>query len=310
MAIRVMEIPAAEAESACAKRRAAAYARVSTDHEDQVTSYEAQVEYYTYYVRGRSDLKFAGVYTDEGITGTSTKRREGFKQMIADALNGKIDLIITKSVSRFARNTVDLLSTIRLLKEHGTEVYFERENISTFDSRGELLLSITASIAQEEARSVSENCKWGQRERFSKGKVTVPFKRFLGYDRGEDGSLVVNESQAATVRRIYADFLNGATPYAIAKTLTAEHIPTPGGKEVWSRNVVKSILTNEKYKGEALLQKVYTADYLTKEKRKNNGEVTRYYVTGSHEPIIPPETWAKVQEEFEKRKPHNTAVSE
>lgn len=309
MAIRVMEIPAAVPSGKVKRRRAAAYARVSTDHEDQVTSYEEQVEYYTYYIKERSDLKFAGVYTDEGITGTSTKRRTGFKRMVADALDGKIDLIITKSVSRFARNTVDLLSTIRLLKEHGVEVYFERENISTFDSRGELLLSIMASVAQEEAHSVSENCKWGQRERFSKGKVTVPFKRFLGYDRGENGELVVNEKQAVTVRRIYDDFLSGKTPYAIAKALTAEHIPTPGGKEVWSKNVVKSILTNEKYKGEAMLQKVYTVDYLTKEKRKNNGEVTRYYVTGSHEAIIPPETWARVQEEFEKRKPHKTAVS-
>ena len=304
MAIRVKEIPAAASTVGEIKsRRAAAYARVSTDHDDQATSYTAQVEYYANYIRERSDLEFAGVYTDEGITGTSTKRRAGFKRMIADALDGKIDLIITKSVSRFARNTVDLLSAIRLLKERGVEVYFERENIRTLDSRGELLLSIMASVAQEESRSISENCKWGQRERFSKGKVTVPFKRFLGYDRGEDGSLVINEEQAVTVRRIYDDFLSGKTPYAIAKDLTAEHIPTPGGKEVWSRNVVKSILTNEKYKGDALLQKVYTVDYLTKEKRKNNGEVTRYYVEGSHEPIIEPQKWQRVQEEFERRKP-------
>lgn len=302
MAIRVMEIPAASAPESAKRRRTAAYARVSTDHEDQITSYAAQVEYYTYYIRGRSDMEFAGVYTDEGITGTSTKRREGFKRMVADALAGKIDLIITKSVSRFARNTVDLLSTIRLLKEHGVEVFFERENIRTFDNRGELLLSIMASIAQEESRSISENCKWGQRRRFANGEVTVPFKRFLGYDRGEDGCPVVNEEQAAVVRRIYDEFLSGATPYSIAKGLTEDGIPTPGGKETWSRNVVKSILTNEKYKGDALLQKVFTVDYLTKRKKKNNGEVTRYYVEGSHEPIIPPEVFDKVQTEFERRK--------
>lgn len=304
MALRVMEIPATiknrtdEAQT----RRAAAYVRVSTNHEEQLTSYAEQVGYYTNYIKERPDLEFAGVYTDEGISGTSTKHREGFKRMIADALVGKIDLIITKSVSRFARNTIDSLTTIRLLKEHNVECYFEKENIHTFDSRGELLLTIMAGIAQEESRSISQNCTWGQRKRFADGKVTVPFKRFLGYDRGEDGSLVVNEKEAAIVRKIYEMFLDGATTYAIAKTLTAEHIPTPGGKEVWSKNVVKSILTNEKYKGDALLQKVFTVDYLTKKKKKNEGEVTRYYVEGSHKAIIPPEIWERVQAEFERRR--------
>ena len=302
MAVRVMEIPAALAAAEAAPRRAAAYARVSTDHEDQLTSYAAQVEFYTDYIKGREDLEFAGVYTDEGISGTSTKHREGFKSMIADALAGKIDLIIAKSVSRFARNTIDSLTPIRRLKEHNVECWFERENIHTFDPRAELLLTIMAGIAQEESRSISENCKWGQRQRFSKGEVSVPYKRFLGYDRGEDGGLVVNEEQAKIVRRIYDEFLNGATPYAIAKGLTEDKIPTPGGKEVWSRIVVKSILTNEKYKGDALLQKVFTVDYLTKQKKKNNGEVTRYYVEGSHEAIIPPEVWERVQAELERRK--------
>lgn len=312
MAVRVMEIPATinSRTDETQTRRAAAYARVSTDHEDQITSYAAQVEYYTDYIKERSDLEFVNVYTDEGISGTSTKYREGFKRMIADALAGKIDLIITKSVSRFARNTIDSLTTIRLLKEHNVECYFEKENIHTFDSRGELLLTIMAGIAQEESRSISQNCTWGQRKRFADGKVTVPFKRFLGYDRGEDGSLVVNEKEAAIVRKIYEMFLNGATTYAIAKALTAEHIPTPGGKEVWSKNVVKSILTNEKYKGDALLQKVFTVDYLTKQKKKNKGEVTQYYVEGSHEAIIPPETWTKVQKEFERQKSLRNAVSE
>lgn len=304
MAIRVTEIPAMIKSRAgeTQTRRAAAYARVSTNHEEQLTSYAEQVGYYTDYIKERPDLAFAGVYTDEGITGTSTKHREGFKRMIADALAGKIDLIIAKSVSRFARNTIDSLTTIRLLKEHNVECYFEKENIHTFDGRGELLLTIMAAIAQEESRSVSQNCTWGQRKRFSDGKVTVPFKRFLGYDRGEDGSLVVNEEQAVIVRRIYGEFLQGSTPYAIAKRLTEDGIPTPGGKEIWSKNVIKSILTNEKYKGDALLQKVFTVDYLTKVKKKNNGEVTRYYVEGSHEAIIPPEVWERVQAEFERRR--------
>ena len=202
-----------------AKCKAAAYARVSTDHEEQQTSYEAQVDYYTNYIKNNPDWEFVSVYADAGITGCNTAKREAFKAMVADALAGKIDLIITKSVSRFARNTVDSLQTIRTLKEHGVEVFFEKENIWTFDSRGELLISLMSSIAQEEARSISENCTWGQRKRFQDGKVTVPFKRFLGYDRGEDGNLVINEEQAVTVRRIYALFLQGKTPYSIAKQL-------------------------------------------------------------------------------------------
>jgi len=238
-------------------RRVAAYARVSTDMEEQLTSYEAQVRYYSEYIKSREDWEFAGVYTDEGITGTSTKHRNGFKQMVKDALDGKINLIITKSVSRFARNTVDSLTTIRQLKEHGVECYFEKENIWTFDGKGELLLTIMSSIAQEEARSISENCTWGQRRRFADGKVAVPFKSFLGYDRGEDGSLVVNAEQAKLVRRIYGMFLQGQSTYAIARVLTEEQIPTPAGKSTWYASTVNSILTNEKYKGDALLQIFY-----------------------------------------------------
>ena len=181
------------------KRRVAGYARVSTDSDEQFTSYEAQIDYYTNYIKSRDDWEFVKVYTDEGISATSTAHREGFKQMVEDALAGKIDLIVTKSVSRFARNTVDSLTTIRKLKEHGTECYFEKENIWTFDTKGELLITIMSSLAQEESRSISENCTWGQRKRFADGKVTVPFGRFLGYDRGEDGNLVVNEEQAAIV---------------------------------------------------------------------------------------------------------------
>ncbi len=277
------------------KRRVAAYARVSTDQEEQLTSYEAQVDYYTNYIKGREDWEFAGIYTDEGITGTNTKKREGFKSMVADALAGKIDLIITKSVSRFARNTVDSLTTIRSLKEHNVECYFEKENIWTFDGKGELLLTIMSSLAQEEARSISENCTWGQRKRFADGKVTVPFNRFLGYDRGPDGNLVVNREQAKLVQRIYGMFLTGMSPMRIAKTLTAEGIPSPGGKDHWNPSNIKSILTNEKYKGDALLQKTYTVDFLTKKKKANEGEIPQYYVRDNHEAIISPETFERVQ---------------
>nr|DAM70738.1 MAG TPA: integrase [Caudoviricetes sp.] len=277
------------------KRKVAAYARVSTDHEEQLTSYEAQVDYYTKYIKNRDDWTFVNVYTDEGVTGCNTAHREGFKKMVDDALAGKIDLIITKSVSRFARNTVDSLTTIRKLKDNKVECYFEKENIWTFDSKGELLLTIMSSLAQEESRSISENCTWGQRKRFQDGKVSVPYKRFLGYDRGEDGNLVVNKEQAKIVRRIYGMFLQGKSPYTIAKQLTNEGIPTPGGKTTWAGSVVRSILSNEKYKGDALLQKVFTVSFLTKEKQKNEGQVPQYYVEGNHEAIIEPAIFDMVQ---------------
>ena len=283
------------------KRKVAGYARVSTDHDDQFSSYEAQIDYYTNYIKGRDDWEFVEVYTDEGITGTSTKRREGFKQMIADALDSKIDLIVTKSVSRFARNTVDSLTTIRQLKEAGVEVYFEKENIWTFDGKGELLLTIMSSLAQEESRSISENCTWGQRKRFADGKVSVPFQRFLGYDRGPDGNLVVNREQAVIVKRIYSLFLQGMTYHGIADTLTKDGIPTPGGKKKWSISTVKSILSNEKYKGDALLQKSYTVDFLTKKTKVNEGEIPQYYVEDNHEAIIDPEVFEMVQREMAKR---------
>ncbi|MCD8300913.1 MAG: recombinase family protein [Clostridiales bacterium] len=279
------------------KRRVAGYARVSTDHEDQATSYEAQVDYYTHYIKGRDDWEFVGIYTDEGISATNTKRREGFKQMVSDALAGKIDLIVTKSVSRFARNTVDSLSTIRKLKEKGTEVYFEKENIWTMDAKGELLITIMSSLAQEESRSISENTTWGQRKRFADGKASVAYKRFLGYDRG----FVVNEEEAKTIRLIYKLFLEGLSCHAIAAELTNRKLPTPAGKEVWCQGTVKSILTNEKYKGDALLQKEFTVDFLQKKMKKNEGEVPQYYVEGNHEPIIQPEVFDFVQTEMQRR---------
>lgn len=189
------------------------------------------------------------MYTDEGISGCSTKRREGFQAMVADALAGKIDLIITKSVSRFARNTVDSLTTIRSLKEHNVECYFEKENIWTFDGKGELLLTIMSSLSQEEARSISENVTWGQRKRFADGKVSLAYSRFLGYDKGADGKMVINPEQAETVRLIYGLFLEGMTPHTIALTLTERGIKTPSGKDKWNATTVRRILTNEKYNG-------------------------------------------------------------
>lgn len=215
------------------RRRVAAYARVSTDMEEQTSSYEAQIDYYTAHIASRPEWEFAGMYSDEGISGTSTKNRIGFQRMIADAMAGTIDLILTKSVSRFARNTVDTLTHVRSLKEAGVEVYFEKENIWTFDSKGELLITIMSSLAQEESRSISENVTWGHRKRFADGKVMVPYSSLLGYKKGENGTLEIDETQAPLVRRIYADFLSGYTPADIAHALTSEKIPTPRGKTRW-----------------------------------------------------------------------------
>ena len=251
------------------KRRVAGYARVSTDHEDQVTSYAAQVDYYTNYIKGREDWEFAGIYTDEGISATNTKKRDGFKRMVADALAGKIDLIITKSVSRFARNTVDSLTTIRKLKEHNVECYFEKENIWTFDSKGELLLTIMSSLAQEESRSISENVTWGHRKRFADGKVSFAYSRVLGLEKGPDGNIVVNQEQAKIVKLIFRRFLEGMTPHSIAVELTEMGIKSPGGKDKWNGATVRRMLSNEKYKGDALLQKEFTVDYLQKKAKKN-----------------------------------------
>lgn len=284
------------------KRRVAAYARVSTDSEEQLTSYEAQVDYYTKYIRSKPEWEFVKVYTDEGITAVNTKKRDGFNAMVADALAGKIDLIVTKSISRFARNTVDSLVTVRKLKEHGTEVYFEKENIFTFDSKGELLITIMSSLAQEESRSISENVTWGQRKRFADGKVSLPYKQFLGYRRGEDDLPEIVPEEAEIVRKIYSLFIQGKTTHGIAKQLTEENIPTPAGKEKWQASTVESILTNEKYKGDALLQKGFTVDFLTKKTKKNEGEVPQYYVENSHPAIIRPHEWQLVQREFSRRK--------
>ena len=290
------------ARNAVVCRRVAAYARVSTSSEEQLTSYEAQVDYYTRFIQSKPEWEFVRVYTDEGISAVNTKKREGFNQMVRDALDGKIDLIVTKSVSRFARNTVDSLTTVRKLKDKGIEIYFEKENIWTLDAKGELLITIMSSLAQEESRSISENVTWGHRKRFADGKVSVPFEHFLGYDRGPDGNLVVNREQAKTVKLIYRLFLDGYTFHSIAKELTARGLETPAKKKRWYPGTVESILTNEKYKGDALLQKRFTVNFLTKETKMNEGEVPQYYVENNHEAIISPQVFDWVQEEIKRRR--------
>ena len=311
-------------------KRVAAYARVSTNSEEQLTSYEAQVKHYTEYIKSRAltdHWQFVEVYTDRGITGTSTAKREGFNRMMQDALAGKIDLIITKSVSRFARNTVDTLTAIRRLKEHGVEVYFEEQNIYTLDGKGELLLTIMSSIAQEESRNISENVTWGIRKRFADGKVSMPYKRFMGYRRGEDGIPEIVEAEAKIVRGIFRRFLEGATSTMIAKELNEANVPCPacksrlGEDEIeaekaerkkarWSASTVESILTNEKYKGDAILQKTYCTDYIQKTFVANDGsEIPKYYAQNSHPAIVSSEVFDLAQMELEWRKSLNGSYS-
>ena len=307
MASKVTCIPATKNRftalpvTSVSKRRVAAYARVSTDSDEQFTSYTAQIDYYTHYIQQHPEWEFVKVYTDEGISGLNTRHRDGFNEMIADALAGKIDLIVTKSVSRFARNTVDSLTTIRKLKEHGVECYFEKEGIYTFDGKGELLLTIMSSLAQEESRSISENVTWGMRKRFADGKVSMAYSQFLGYEKGPNGMPVVNEKEAEIIRLIYRLFLEGKTPFGIRDALETAGIPSPTGKSRWSVTTINSILRNEKYKGDALLQKSFTVDFLTKTMKPNHGELPSYYVKESHPAIIPADEFDMVQAEIERR---------
>ncbi len=276
-------------------RKVAGYARVSTDHEEQETSYEAQVDYYTNYIKNHDGWEFIKVYTDEGISGTSTAKRTGFLSMITDAYSGKIDLIITKSISRFARNTVDSLTTIRELKKHGVEVYFEKENIWTLDSKSEVLITIMSSIAQEESRSISENVTWGKRKSFADGKVYIQTNGMLGYRKASDGAIEIDDKDAKIIRFIYSSYASGHSMRWIADELTARGIKTAKGKDIWRTTQIRSILMNEKYTGNALLQKTFSVDFLSKKRKVNKGEVPQYYVEDSHPAIISKELFDIVQ---------------
>ena len=276
--------------------RVAAYARVSTDAEEQSSSFEAQKDYYERLINETPGWTFAGIYADRGISGTSTDHRAGFQAMMEDCCAGKIDRILTKSVSRFARNTVDSLNAIRELKSLGIGVDFQKENIFTLDSKGEFLITIMSSLSQEESRSISENVRWGIKKRMSDGKYSVTYSHFIGYDRGADGKMVINENEANIVRFIFRSRLQGYSDTATANRLMELGVPAPYGGEKWSPTVVRHMLSNEKMKGDALIQKSYVADFLDKRQRKNKGEVQQYYVTGGHEAIIDPVLFDHVQE--------------
>lgn len=283
------------------KLRVAAYCRVSTDSEEQASSYEVQVAHYTQFIQKNPEWELAGIYADDGITGTNTKKREEFNRMIQDCMDGNIDMIITKSISRFARNTLDCLKYIRELKEKNIPVFFEKENINTMDSKGEVLLTIMASLAQQESQSLSQNIKLGLQYRFQNGEVRVNHSRFLGYTKDEEGNLIIEPAEAKVVKRIYREYLEGASLLQIGRGLEADSILTGAGKTKWRPETLKKILQNEKYIGDALLQKTYTVDFLNKKRVQNKGIVPQYYVENSHEPIIPRDLYMQVQEEMIRR---------
>ena len=284
------------------KLRVAAYCRVSTDSDEQETSYDAQVSHYTEYIQQNPQWTLAGIFADDGISGTNTKKRDEFNRMIDECMAGNIDMIITKSISRFARNTLDCLQYIRLLKDKNITVYFEKESINTMDAKGEVLITIMASLAQQESQSLSQNVKLGLQYRYQQGKVTVNCNRFLGYTKGNDGKLVIDPEQSEVVKRIYREYLEGSSMDRISAGLEADGILTGAGKEKWHTSTINKILRNEKYMGDALLQKTYTTDFLTKKRIRNNGTVPQYYVEDDHEAIIPKELFMQVQEELVRRR--------
>ena len=283
------------------KLRVAAYCRVSTELEEQESSYEAQVEYYTRKIQETDNWKMAGIYADDGKSATNTKKRDDFNAMIKDALDGKIDMILTKSVSRFARNTVDSLLTIRKLKEKNVAVVFEKEGVNTLDGTGEILITILSSLAQEESRNISENTRWGVVRRFENGKMIVNHNKFMGYTKNENGDLVIVQEEAEIVRLIFRLYLEGYSAKKISQYLEENGIKTATGQDKWYDSVIFKMLRNEKYMGDALLQKTYTVDFMTKKKVINKGIVPQYYVEDDHEAIIPKELFYRVQEEMMRR---------
>lgn len=282
-------------------KRVAAYCRVSTDKEQQEHSFETQKEMYTDMIMMKPNWQMAGIYADERITGTIAKKRPDFMRMIEDCRKGKIDLIITKSVSRFSRNNLDCLLYVRELKEMGIPIIFEKEGINTLQVSSELLITLFSGLSQAESESISMNVKIGKRQSLKNGNVPFSYKSFLGYRKGADGKPEIDEEQAVIIRRIFAEYLVGKSLLDIAKSLTADGIPTARGKSNWSSARVRSILTNEKYKGDALLQKTYIVDCISKKSKKNNGELPMYYVENNHPAIIERAVFDRVQEEISRR---------
>lgn len=303
---RVRVIPATKKGTPAKERkknmqRVAAYCRVSTDSEEQLNSYTAQKAYYTQKIEENPGWELAGIFADAGLSGVSTKKRKEFNRMIAACKRGRIDLILTKSLSRFARNTVDCLETVRMLKANGIGVIFEKENINTLTESSEFLITLFSGFAQAESESLSKNVTWGKQKSMEAGNVTFQYKKLLGYRKGPDGHPEIVPEEAETVRRIYHRYLEGASLGDIKKELEADGIPTAEAVKAWSYQVIRNILTNEKYIGDALLQKTYITDCISKKVVKNQGERPMYYIENHHEAIIPKVIFQRVQEEMTRR---------
>ena len=283
------------------QKRVAAYCRVSTDSEEQLTSYQNQVRVYTEMIAANKEWEFAGLYADEGISGTRADKRPEFQRMIRDCQNGKIDYIITKSVSRFARNTVECLEYVRSLKAQGIGIFFEEQNIDTLKNESELYLVIYAGFAQSESESISKHITWTYRKKFEEGKVSFQYKNFLGYRKGADSQPEIVPEEAAIVERIYEMFLAGQPVKVIAQTLQAEKIEIPGKNLSFSKNMIMNILRNEKYCGDCILQKTVTVDCISKTRKVNQGEAPMYIVENNHPAIISREVFNRVQEELIRR---------
>lgn len=281
--------------------RVAAYCRVSTEQESQAGSYARQVEHYREKIEKREDWALVGIYADEGISGTIKRKRDGFLQLLRDCETGKIDLILTKSISRFARNTVDLLTTIRDLKSKNIAVYFEKEHINTLESAGEILITILSSQAQEESRNISENIRWSLRRKYEKGELTINHNHFMGYTKDSQGKLKIVPEEAEVIRKIFHLYSIGCSSVQIAKYLQKNQIKTVMGRTEWQATVIDKMLCNEKYVGAALLQKTYTVDFLTKQRVKNQGELPKYFVNENHPAIISKDVFFHVQEEKMRR---------
>lgn len=284
------------------QKRVAAYCRVSTDSDEQLLSYNNQMRFYTEMIAANPEWRFAGMYADEGLSGTRADKRPQFQKMIDDCLEGKIDYIITKSVSRFARNTVDCLDYVRMLKARGIGIFFEEQNIETLKSDSELYLIIYAGFAQSESESISKNITWSYRKNFEEGKVVFTYSKMLGYKKGEDGAPEIIPFEAKIVERIFFMYLGGATLREIFETVKDDVAKVQGKKIKFSRQSVKNILLNEKYCGDAILQKSVTLDCIQKKRKKNTGEAPMYYVHNNHPAIVSRETFNKVQEEMTRRK--------
>ena len=283
------------------QKRVAAYCRVSTQQEEQINSYEVQTRYYTEKINAEPKWKLVRIFADKGISGTSTKHRDEFNKMIRMCKRGRIDMIITKSISRFARNTVDCLKYIRLLKDINVDVFFEEQGIHSIEKGSEFYITVYGSIAQSESENISANVRWGKEQAAREGKVSFQYKNFLGYRKGADGNPEIVPEEAETVRYIYRRFLAGDSYQTIMEDLQNKNILTPSGKTTWRYGTLHSILTNERYMGDAVINKTYTVDCISKKTKRNNGERAKYYVENNHPAIIDRVTFGRVQEEVARR---------